>query len=439
MKKTDSLRERAEKKVKKLKKEVNVPETSFEQVHELQVHQAELEMQNEELRKAQEELAVLYSQYHELYDAAPVGYFSVDEDLIIRNVNIKGAELLGLNKNQIMGWGFSRFIPANYQNIYYNNLIEVTSSGGINDVELQLKRNGTLFYADMKIMPLNGKDYRIIITDISKRKKAEEELREAHSNLKEKVEEQTVELKDAINALERSNEELQQFAYVASHDLQEPLRTIASFTQLLEKRYKGKFDSDADEFMDFIVDAAVRMKEQIEGLLEYSRIATKAGKFETVNINEIVNQTIKLLDTSIKEANAEVTYDKLPDVNGDAKQLQRVFQNLISNAIRFRKCEEPLQVHLSSYKSENGEEYVFSVQDNGIGIEEQYSERIFTIFQRLHTRDEYQGTGIGLSIVKRIIERHGGHIWVDSSLGKGSTFHFTIPVEPVHMGGGDNS
>ena len=234
-------------------------------------------------------------------------------------------------------------------------------------------------------------------------------------------------LKETIQELERSNIELQQFAYVSSHDLQEPLRTIASFTQLLERRYKGKFDSDADEFMEYIVDAAIRMKEQIEGLLEYSRV-TRGEEFELVDMNEILNQTIKSLDTSVKESKAEITINELPDVMGDASQLQRVFLNLISNAIKFRKQDEPLKIDISAYKHEDNNEYVVSVKDNGIGIEEQYSERIFTIFQRLHTREEYKGTGIGLSIVKRIIERHGGRIWIESEFGEGSNFYFTLPI-----------
>jgi light-regulated signal transduction histidine kinase (bacteriophytochrome) len=193
-------------------------------------------------------------------------------------------------------------------------------------------------------------------------------------------------------------------------------------------RYEGQLDSDADEFMEYIVDASIRMKEQIEGLLEYSRVGTKGREFELVDTNAILNQTINTLNTSIKESNAEINVEKLPNMMGDAEQLQRVFQNLISNAIKFRKCEEPLKVHISAYMSEDGREYVFSVKDNGIGIEEQYSERIFTIFQHLHTRDVYKGTGIGLSIVKRVIERHGGHIWVESEFGVGSTFYFTIPI-----------
>jgi PAS domain S-box-containing protein len=244
---------------------------------------------------------------------------------------------------------------------------------------------------------------------------------------KENVNEQIVELKNTIDELKRSNEELEKFAYVASHDLQEPLRTIASFTQLLEHRYKGKFDEDADEFMDYVVDAAIQMKNQIKGLLEYSRISMKGKEFQPLNIGDVLNQTIYNLKTSIKESNAKITCDELPTVMGDEDQLQRVFQNLISNAIKFKKEDESPKIHISAHQNEKNNEYVFNVSDNGIGIEEEYVERIFVIFQRLHTRDIYNGTGIGLSIVKRIIEQHGGRIWVESEAGKGSTFYFTIP------------
>ena len=252
-----------------------------------------------------------------------------------------------------------------------------------------------------------------------------------HYRALRQLEENQNELNVTVDELKRSNKELQQFAYVSSHDLQEPLRTIASFTQLLERRYKGKLDSDADEFMDYIVEAAIRMKQQIQDLLEYSRVGTKGEEFELVDTNNILNQTIKGLHTLIIESNAEITFDELPNVMGDAGQLEKVFHNLISNAIKFRKHEEPLKIHISAYKSEDENEYVFSVQDNGIGIEEQYTERIFTIFQRLHTRDVYKGTGIGLSIVKRIIERHDGRVWVESDFGEGSTFYFTIPVKSI--------
>ncbi|MGF7117884.1 PAS domain S-box protein [Methanobacterium oryzae] len=823
MAKSDEWLLKVEKELEKAKENGQISESVTGLVSELRIHQSELEMQNEELRESQEEYEQLYNKYRDLYNDIPVGYFTLDKEGIIRNVNNKGAELLKHDKERIIRRGFSRFIPKSEEWKYYLALGNSIDTGKSQEVELQLKRDKMLFDARMEILPLFNRDssrYRVIITDITERKKAEDalheseelykqffnnsllgfasckiltdnennpvdftylkvnkafekftglkkeevlnkkvtevlpyeeveeaiqiygkvaltgesttfeysipsldkyyeisafsprngyfiafftditerkkaeeelkeseerfrvladespvaiavyrdnrnlyvnpeassilgytkdellkmdymdfihpdygnlikkmaqarmngesehkhyevkiitkdgqekwletssnlinykgqpagivtsiditerkkleaELKEARENLEEQVEERTKELDDAyksllksegrlkiamdmaklayweydvesdtftfddrfhtlygmtdeyegnpkmssgeyaqrflppeeshwvaeeidkalktdnpnffrqiehtiirtdgekrsiivrlgviknnkgrtiktyganqditelkkteeklketIQELERSNQELQQFAYVSSHDLQEPLRTIASFTQLLERRYKGQLDEDADEFMDFIVEAAIRMKQQIEGLLEYSRVATKGEDFKPVDMNEILNQIIKSLDTSIKESKAKITYDKLPKVMGDEGQLQRVFQNLISNAIKFRKEKEPLRIHISSYM-DNDDEYVFSVKDNGIGIEEQYSERIFTIFQRLHTRDVYKGTGIGLSIVKRIIERHGGRIWVESEFGVGSTFYFTIPI-----------
>lgn len=233
-------------------------------------------------------------------------------------------------------------------------------------------------------------------------------------------------LKSMINELKRSNEELQQFAYITSHDLQEPLRTIASFTQLLEHRYRDELDSDADEYIDFIVDAAVRMKEMIQGLLDYSRIDTQGGEFKPTNLEKVLSIVLSNLNAAIKENNAVITHDPLPTVKVDERQFIQLFQNLISNAVKFREEDEPPKIHISAMK--NDDEYVFSVSDKGIGMETQYTDHIFEIFKRLHTIEEYKGTGIGLAVVKRIIDRHGGRIWVESELGKGSTFYFTVPV-----------
>jgi PAS domain S-box-containing protein len=429
MSKTDELRERAEEELQKAKEQGYIPVNVSELMHELQVHQMELQIQNEELRTSQEEISSLYNQYHELYEYAPIGYFTLDKDGIIRNVNAKGSKLLQLNKKDIIGRGFGRFILKDGDK-YYCALANAIDTDEIQSVELQLKGNKML-YVYMEIMLVHRSDerYRITITDITRRKKIEEKLGLVHENLEKQVAERTVELRNTVKELKEANEELRQFAYVSSHDLQEPLRTIASFTQLLERRYKGKLDSDADEFIGYIVDAALRMKQQILDLLEFSRVTTNKEEFKLVDTSDILNQAIRNLYISIKKSKAEITYEKLPNVMGNTGQLQRVFQNLISNAIRFRKCEKPLKIHILAYKAENENEYVFTVKDNGIGIEEQYFERIFTIFQRLHTREEYHGTGIGLSIVKRIIERHNGSIWVESEFGAGSTFYFTIPIK----------
>jgi len=250
--------------------------------------------------------------------------------------------------------------------------------------------------------------------DITKRKKMEEELIRSQDNLRE-----------LVDKLEVSNRELEQFAYVASHDLQEPLRMVASFTQLLEKRYKGKLDEDADEYIGFIVEGAHRMKDLIDDLLVFSRFNTQANEFELFDMDTALNSVLSYLQPYMNENHAQITYDPLPSIMGDSSQIQQVLQNLLTNAIKFHG-DEPPKIHISA--EESGDEWTFGVSDNGIGIDSEHQEQIFEVFKRLHTREEYEGTGIGLSICKKIVERHGGRIWVESKPGKGSTFYFTIPL-----------
>jgi len=231
-------------------------------------------------------------------------------------------------------------------------------------------------------------------------------------------------LKHLNENLVRSNRELEQFAYVASHDLQEPLRMVASYVQLLAKRYEDKLDDDAKDFIRFAVDGATRMKMLIQDLLSYSRVATRGKPMEMVDAHEILGEALANLRLLITETATMVITDDLPVVRGDRSQLVLVFQNLINNAIKFRKKNELPRIHVSAQKQEG--EWIFSVNDNGIGIEEKYHDRIFAIFQRLHTKQEYPGTGIGLPLCRRIIERHEGKIWMESEPGEGTTFYFTL-------------
>jgi signal transduction histidine kinase len=247
------------------------------------------------------------------------------------------------------------------------------------------------------------------------------ELRDSYAELERTKED----LERKSHELARSNDDLKDFAYAASHDLQEPLRIIRGYVQLLAKRYKGRLDADADDFIKYTVEGVGRMQRLIKDLLEYSRLGINGETLKTSECTELVDRALANLQAAIEESGAQVTYDPLPTVAVDPSQLSRVFQNLIGNAIKFHGEEAP-RVHISA--EQRGEEWVFSVRDNGIGMDLDQSERIFMIFQRLHTREEYEGTGIGLAICKKIVERHGGRIRVESEEGRGSTFYFTIPT-----------
>lgn len=247
----------------------------------------------------------------------------------------------------------------------------------------------------------------LAIEDITERKQAQQQL--AHH----------------ARELERSNAELERFAYVASHDLQEPLRVVASYVQLLARRYRGRLDSDADEFIAFAVDASRRMQILINNLLAYSRLTTRGGEFLPTDGEALLSGVLDNLRAALQETGAVVEHDPLPTIVADASQLAQVFQNLISNALKFHGEEPP---HLRISASPQGSDWLFSVQDNGIGFDPRYAETIFILFKRLHGPREYAGTGVGLAICKRVIERHGGRIWVESEPGRGATFFFTLPA-----------
>jgi signal transduction histidine kinase len=277
------------------------------------------------------------------------------------------------------------------------------------------------------------------------RERNREELQRANDELEKRVDDRTLALQKAIQSLQkeiserrrieealeekteelaRSNRDLEQFAYVASHDLQEPLRMVTNYVQLLDRRYKGKLDPDADDFISFAMDGAIRMWKLINDLLAYSRVGTQVKKLEPTDCETVLKHSLDNLKVAIEENEALITHDPLPTVMGDHLQLGQLFQNLIGNAIKFRG-KDPPHIHISA--SQNGIGWTFSIRDNGIGIAPEYVERIFIIFQRLHNREEYPGTGIGLSICKKIVEQHGGRIWVESELGIGATFYFTLP------------
>ena len=372
----------------------------------------QVEKSTNELENAYTELKEREERFHSLVSATSEVMYRVSPDWsVMRHLNSRG---FLANTEKPSGTWLQDYVPPEDQTYVTAAFEKAIQNKSVYELEHRvIQADGSLGWTFSRAIPIINKKGEIVewfgaASDITKRKKAEEQL------------------KRIISELKRSNEELQSFAYITSHDLQEPLRTIASFAQLIERRYKNKLDPDADEFIEFMVDGAKRMKEMIQGLLDYSRVGTKGHEFTEFQAKTALNYALNNLGTAISEVNAEITIDPLPVIFADKDQIIRVFQNLIGNALKFHREGVRPEVHISAEKESN--DYMFSIKDNGIGLEEQYSDKIFEVFKRLHAIGEYKGAGMGLAIVKRIVDRHGGRIWLESELGKGSTFYFTIPI-----------
>ena len=344
---------------------------------------------------------------------APACIKLVAEDGSLLQMNPAGLSILEADSiEQVQGKNISSCASFKYQPAFMNLIKEVfqAKTGTLEFEAVSLK--GKPLWLSTNAAPLYDNAGTItallgITVDITERKRSEEE--------REKL----------IRELARSNKELEQFAYVASHDLQEPLRMVTGFVSLLEQKYKGRLDEKADKYIRFAVDGSVRMQKLIEGLLAYSRVSTRGGEFKRVELVEVFHEAVANLSASIQESKAHVARGDLPAVKGDEMQLLQLLQNLIGNAVKFRKPDVPPEVHISAQKKEK--EWMFEVRDNGIGIKKENFDKLFQVFTRLHSREEYAGTGIGLAVCKKIVERHGGRIWVDSVPWEGSSFFFTIP------------
>jgi len=376
--------------------------------------------------------------FKDLFDDAPIGYHELDADGRFARVNRTELAMLGYREEEMVGhypWEF--VVERVSQDAVASKLAGHVPLGAF---ERTLKRKDgshlPVLIEDRLIRNGDGtvRGIRTAIVDNSARKRAEEVVAAANQRLtqdvaaRKLVEARLREAHDALShkarELAQSNEELQHFAYVASHDLQEPLRMVSSYTQLLERRYATAFDGDAKEFMAFIVDGATRMKQLIEDLLAYSRVGAAGREMQSTDCGAALQRALLNLRAAIEASGATITHDLLPTVIGDGAQLAQLFQNLVGNAIKFRSTDAPC-IDIRAHEQDGA--WVVSVKDNGIGIDSQYFERIFIMFQRLHAKTEYSGTGIGLAICKKIIDRHGGRIWVESLPGQGCTFFFTLP------------
>jgi signal transduction histidine kinase len=265
---------------------------------------------------------------------------------------------------------------------------------------------------------------KALAIEVSNRKRGEEEIRKLNGTLEERIAQRTAQLESSNKELAVYTKEIEQYTYIASHDLQEPLRTLTNFTQLLLEEYQGKLDEDGNKYIDFINKAAARMRELVSGLVEYS-ILGKESLISNVDCNEIISLVLSDLDVSIKVNHANITVRELPRINCYETEMRLLFQNLVVNAIKFRKKNVTPEINISAENT--GKEWIFKIEDNGIGIDEKNKEKVFIIFKRMHNRSDYKGAGIGLAHCKKIVELHGGRIWVESTFGEGSIFMFTIP------------
>lgn len=378
-------------------------------VHELGVRRIELEMQNEELFRTQQELEASEKKYRDLYDFAPIGYATLDAEGTIHEINLAGASLIGENRERLIKKPFPLFLAPGCTERFNSFCTRVLASDKTETCEIRLgARDDISRNLEMEGRVIEGPDgnrtiFRAVLIDLTDR--------------------------ELFEYLRQSNRELEQFAYVASHDLREPLRMVTSFSQLLAQRYKGRLDADADEFIGYIVNGAQRMDELVGDFLDYSLVA-RGKPFVPTDMNAVAQAAIRNLSVPIRETGARIEVGNLPTVLADSQQMEQLLCNLIANAIKFHG-RETVMIEIGAVHIHHA--YRFSVKDNGIGIDSEYFEKIFDLFKRLHNNEEYQGTGIGLPICRRIVERHKGRIWVESQEGRGSTFFFTIPW-PYHHG-----
>ncbi len=360
----------------------------------------------EALRASEEQMRIMFQSIHD-------SIMVTDLMGTIVNANQAAIRMSGYKREELIGKNAIEFIAEKDRQRLMDLMVQNAQGGGTENMEctfviadgseIDVESSSALMYDSAG----NASGFITIARDITERKRVQQQLH------------------DMLEDLKRSNAELEQFAYVASHDLQEPLRMISSYTQLISRRYRGKLEKDADEFIDYAVDGANRMQSMIQALLTYSRVGTRGREPEPTDCEAILVNALKNLQASIDESKAEVTHDPLPVIMADDVQMVQLFQNLIGNGIKFQTEGVVPRIHIAA--EDNGDDWLFSFRDNGIGIDSQYKERIFVIFQRLHGKQVYKGTGIGLSVCKKIVERHGGKIWVESELGKGAIFCFTIP------------
>ena len=376
-----------------------------------------LSLNTDLLRRQAEALGKTEQKFRSLLEAAPDAMIISSEDGRISLVNSQAERLFGFRREELLNGNIQSLVPE-WRSLH--------ALAGSHKEARAIRKDGSRFAVEITLSPMHTQDGLLVtsaVRDITDRKRIDDEIRELNARLEERVAERTRELQDANEALRQSNDDLSQFAYAASHDLQEPLRMVALYGQLFQKRYAGRLDPEADRSLGFMITGAQRMEMLLRDLLAYSQAGTDEEPAGPVDCQSALSRAVFHLQTSIEENHAIVTWTRLPELRAHEVRIVQLFQNLIGNAIKYRGPEPPVISVTAESRDKN---WVFSVEDNGIGIKPEYAQEVFGIFKRLH-RHSYPGTGIGLAICQRIVEKYGGRIWVEPSSGGGSRFCFTMP------------
>lgn len=372
------------------------------------------------LRRQTEILGKAEQKFRSLLDAAPDAIIISSEDGRISLVNSQVKALFGFAREELLGRNLQMLIPE------WNGL---STPAGSQERMKARRKNSDEFPVEISISPLQTEEGLLVISairDVTERKRADDAIRELNMTLEQRVADRTHELLQSNEALRQSNEDLNQFAYAASHDLQEPLRMVALYSEMLQMKYGDRLDQNAHQFISFIVNGAQRMEMLLKDLLAYSQAGSpNEGPPGLVNCETVMERVLLNLQASIDQNKATITWRGLPTVHAHEVRLVQLFQNLVGNAIKYRRAEPPM---IDVFAERRISDWLFSVRDNGIGIKPEYAQQIFGIFKRLHAGNTYRGTGIGLAICQRIVENYGGRIWVESKPGEGSLFRFTIPL-----------